>query len=68
MVSKVYIQKMDGEIASDPCYTAWRGFRLKGTPIEFFQWPDLKQGRVTLAADLDFHVRRATPGVSCRPG
>lgn len=49
MLAKVYIQR--GEIASDPCYTAWRGFKRRGIPIEFFQWPDLKAGNLALARD-----------------
>jgi hypothetical protein len=51
MLSRVYIQRLDGEIASDPCYTAWRGFKRKGAPIAFFQWPELKAGKVPLARD-----------------
>jgi hypothetical protein len=51
VLTKVYIQRMDGEIASDPCYTAWQGFRRKGIPVAFFQWPELKAGEVPLARD-----------------
>jgi hypothetical protein len=51
MVSRVYIQRLDGEIASDPCYTAWRGFRRKGVPVAFFQWPELKAGEVPLSRE-----------------
>ncbi len=51
MLSKVYIQRMDGEIASDPCYTAWRGFKRKGVPIGFFQSAELKSGAIPLSRD-----------------
>src|SRR4051794_2727693 len=51
MLSRVYIQRLDGEIANDLCYTAWRGFKLKRVPIAFFQGPDLKAGQVPLARD-----------------
>jgi hypothetical protein len=51
MLSRVYIQRQDGEIATDPCYTAWRGFRATRTPIAFFQWPEMKAGEIPLAAD-----------------
>src|SRR4051794_16857053 len=51
MVSKVYIQRLDGEIASDPCYTAWRGFKRRGIPIAFFQSSELKSGEVALTGD-----------------
>ncbi len=51
MLSKVYIQRMEGEIASDPCYTAWRGFKRRGVPIEFFQRPELKAGEIAVAKD-----------------
>jgi hypothetical protein len=51
MITKVYIERLDGEIASDCCYTAWRGFRIKRMPIEFFQWPELKAGKVSLSPE-----------------
>ena len=46
MISKVLIQRLNGEIASDVCYAAWRGFCIKGYRIEFFDWLDMKAGRV----------------------
>ena len=48
MISKVLIQKLNGEIASDVCYAAWRGFSILGRKIEFFDWLDLKAGKVPL--------------------
>ena len=51
MLSKVYIQRMEGEIASDACYVAWRGFQRKGVPTTFFQWPELMAGEVSLTRD-----------------
>lgn len=48
MIAKVLIQRLNGEIASDVCYTAWRGFCIKGSKIEFFDWLDLKAGKVAI--------------------
>jgi hypothetical protein len=50
MISKVLIQKLNGEIASDVCYAAWRGFSLRGRKTEFFDWFDLKAGKVASRA------------------
>lgn len=51
MISTAYIQRIDGEIASEVCYTAWCGFRLNGVHTEFFQWPDLKGGNLRLTPE-----------------
>jgi hypothetical protein len=40
-VRRVYIKKAGGEIASEACYTAWRGFSHLGYPLDFFEWDDL---------------------------
>jgi hypothetical protein len=42
-VRRVYIKKAGGEIASEACYTAWRGFSHLGYPLDFFEWDDLVQ-------------------------
>ncbi len=42
-VRRVYIKKAGGEIASEACYTAWRGFAHLGYPLDFFEWDDLTQ-------------------------
>lgn len=41
-IRRVYIKKAGGEIASEPCYTAWRGFSHLGYPLDFFEWDDLR--------------------------
>jgi hypothetical protein len=40
-VRRVYIKKAGGEIATEACYTAWRGFSHKGYPVDFFEWDEL---------------------------
>src|SRR5262249_27096597 len=40
-VRRVYIKKAGGEIASEACYTAWRGVSHLGYPLDFFEWDDL---------------------------
>jgi hypothetical protein len=40
-VRRVYIKKAGGEIASEACYTAWRGFSHLGYPLDFFEWDEL---------------------------
>ncbi len=42
-IRRVYIKKAGGEIASEPCYSAWRGFSYLGYPLDFFEWDDLSQ-------------------------
>jgi hypothetical protein len=42
-VRRVYIKKAGGEIASEACYAAWRGFSQLGYPLDFFEWEDLTQ-------------------------
>jgi hypothetical protein len=41
-VRRVYIKNAGGEIASEACYSAWRGFSHKGYPLDFFEWEDLR--------------------------
>ncbi|MBP3956181.1 ATP-grasp domain-containing protein [Gemmata sp. G18] len=40
---RVYIKRAGGEIASEACYTAWRGFSHLAYPLDFFEWEDLTQ-------------------------
>jgi hypothetical protein len=40
-IRRVYIKKAGGEIASEACYAAWRGFSHLGYPLDFFEWDDL---------------------------
>src|SRR5687768_15742907 len=42
-IRRVYIKRAGGEIASEACYTAWRGFSHLGYPLDFFEWDDLIQ-------------------------
>ena len=63
-VRRVYIKKAGGEIASDACYTAWRGFSHQGYPLDFFEWDDLTRGylhldRLTLVVGGTTSVHRA---------
>jgi hypothetical protein len=47
-LKRVYIKKAGGEIASEACYAAWRGFSHKAYPLDFFEWDDLSQRRLRL--------------------
>jgi hypothetical protein len=47
-IRRAYIKKAGGEIASEACYTAWRGFSHFGYPLDFFEWDDLVQKRLRL--------------------
>lgn len=47
-VRRVYIKKAGGEIASEACYTAWRGFSHLAYPLDFFEWDDLTQTSLRL--------------------
>lgn len=47
-VRRVYIKKAGGELATEACYTAWRGFLSKGYPLDFFEHDDLTQHRLRL--------------------
>ena len=45
---RVYIKRAGGEIASEACYAAWKGFSHLAYPLDFFEWDDLKQRRLVL--------------------
>lgn len=47
-VRRVYIKKAGGEIASEACFAAWRGFSHLGYPLDFFEWEDLVDGCLPL--------------------
>jgi hypothetical protein len=45
---RVYIKRAGGEIASEACYTAWKGFSHKAYPLDFFEPEDLAQKQLVL--------------------
>jgi hypothetical protein len=47
-LKRVYIKRAGGEIASEACYAAWRGFLHKAYSLDFFEWDDLSQRRLRL--------------------
>src|SRR5215470_1402133 len=40
-LKRVYIKRAGGEIASEACFAAWKGFGAKGYPLDFFEWDEL---------------------------
>jgi hypothetical protein len=40
-LKRVYIKRAGGEIASEACFAAWKGFGVKGYPLDFFEWDEL---------------------------
>lgn len=40
-LKRVYIKRAGGEIASEACYAAWKGFSAKAYPLDFFEWDEL---------------------------
>lgn len=51
MVERVLVQKKGGEFATVNGWVAWSGFDRKAYPVSFFEWPDLRDGRVAVAPD-----------------
>lgn len=47
-VTRVLVQKQDGEFVSPNSYAAWRGFKERGFVTQFYEWPALRDGEVTL--------------------
>ncbi len=47
-VRRVYIKRAGGEIASEACYAAWRGFSHLGYPLDFFEPDDLARNYLRL--------------------
>ncbi len=50
-IARVLVQKRDGEFAAEEDYIAWLAFSVKGYPIRFYTWDELKAGRCELARD-----------------
>ncbi|MBN9117935.1 MAG: ATP-grasp domain-containing protein [Planctomycetes bacterium] len=50
-LKRVYIKRAGGEIASEACYAAWKGFGAKGYPLDFFEWDELVGRYLPLARD-----------------
>jgi hypothetical protein len=48
-ITQVLVQKKDGDYASEEDYVARVAFSVKGYPVGFFTWEDLKAGRCTLS-------------------
>jgi hypothetical protein len=51
VVERVLIQKKNGEFATVNAWVAWAGFDRKAYPVSFFEWPDLRDGRVGVTPD-----------------
>lgn len=50
-LKRVYIKRAGGEIASEACYAAWKGFSAKGYALDFFEWDELTGRHLPLARD-----------------
>ncbi len=50
-LKRVYIKRAGGEIASEACFAAWKGFSAKGYPLDFFEWDELTGRHLPLARD-----------------
>src|SRR5436190_14509334 len=50
-LKRVYIKRAGGEIASEPCYAAWKGFSAKGYSLDFFEWDELTGRHLPLSRD-----------------
>ena len=50
MITRVLIQKMPdtGEFANPSWHAAWHGFRHRGFDTEFFTWPEMRDGLITM--------------------
>lgn len=48
-LKRVYIKRAGGEIASEACYAAWKGFSAKGYSLDFFEWDELTGRHLPLA-------------------
>jgi hypothetical protein len=49
MVSKVFIQRQDGEIRNESCFNAFLGFREKGYELTFFEGHEMTEGQLQLS-------------------
>src|SRR5438874_1781287 len=50
-LKRVYIKKAGGEIASEACFAAYKGFSTKGYPLDFFEWDELTGRHLPLSRD-----------------
>ncbi|MCE9563812.1 MAG: ATP-grasp domain-containing protein [Planctomycetes bacterium] len=50
-LKRVYIKRAGGEIGSEACYAAWKGFSAKGYPLDFFEWDELTGRHLPLSRD-----------------
>jgi len=50
-VSRVLVQRRDGEFASEEDYVAWLAFAVRGTPVGFYTWDELVGGNCALDRD-----------------
>ncbi|QJW96263.1 ATP-grasp domain-containing protein [Frigoriglobus tundricola] len=50
-LKRVYIKRAGGEIASEACFAAWKGFSAKAYPLDFFEWDELTGRHLSLARD-----------------
>jgi hypothetical protein len=48
-LKRVYIKRAGGEIASEACFAAWKGFGVKAYPLDFFEWDELTGRHLPLA-------------------
>jgi len=47
-LKRVYIKKAGGELASEACFAAWKGFLSKGVSLDFFEWDELTDRQIRL--------------------
>src|SRR5262245_20257032 len=50
-ITQVLVQQKDGDYASEEDYVARVAFSVKGYPVGFFTWEDLKARRCTLSRE-----------------
>lgn len=50
-LSKVWIQKQDGEFVSPSGCAAFHGFKARDFSIEFFEWPPMRDGHIRIDSD-----------------
>jgi hypothetical protein len=50
-LKRVYIKRAGGEIASEACFAAWKGFGVKGYPLDFFEWDELTGRHLPLSRE-----------------
>jgi hypothetical protein len=50
-LTRVYVQKRDGDFASEEDYAAWLAFSARGIPVAPYTWDDLAAGRLELTPE-----------------